>query len=178
MPKAPKKERISFQLPVVPHSLRAFVEKTVKDERMMLSFVESPESALRAAGIPIQLECLTRSDYDRLKLVLGKLRNLVADGKIAKDFRFEDVFSFAGLVAYQEQYSSTESYAYTNFDHSTDGQSSENRSSREGGIKNDFSKAGIRGLDVEEIVAPMLRAGDLAAIATLMQTNLDMLVTE
>jgi hypothetical protein len=44
-----KNERISFDLPMVPYSVRAFIEKAVNDERTMLSFVESPGTALRAA---------------------------------------------------------------------------------------------------------------------------------
>ena len=92
MSQAKKSERLSFELPMVPFSLRAFVEKADFDDRFMLSFVESPGNALRAAGVPVDPDCLTKSNTDRLRDVLGKLRNLVAAGKLAKDFRFEDVF--------------------------------------------------------------------------------------
>jgi hypothetical protein len=170
--KKTERERISFELPRVPHSLRGFIEKAVTDERTMLSFVESPGSALRAAGVPIQAECFTRADCDRLIHVLGALRNLVADGAIARDFRFERVFTVADTVAYQEQHSSTETYAEKNFDHSQEGHSAENKSSTEGGIKSDFSKAGILTRPIEDIVAPLLSPGDLASIAALMQANI------
>jgi hypothetical protein len=92
--------RISFDLPLTPHALRAFIEKAVQDEHTMLAFVESPGTALRAAGVPIEMDCLTRSDCDRLIQVLGNLRNLVASGLLARDFRFEDVFTIADSVAY------------------------------------------------------------------------------
>jgi len=167
-----KNERISFDLPAVPYALRAFIERAVTDERVMLSFVESPGTALRAAGVPIDMSCLTRGDCDRLTLVLGRLRNLVASGNIKKDFRFEQVFTIGATVEYQEQTSHSESYAAHNFDHSQDGQTAENKSSTEGGIKDDFSKAGLGRKDFGDIVAPLINPGDLAAITALMQANL------
>jgi len=169
MTQAKKGERLSFELPMVPFSLRAFVERAVSDDRFMMSFVESPGNALRAAGVPVDVDCLTRTDTDRLRDVLGKLRNLVAAGKLSKDFRFEDVFVIANPVAYQEQHSTSESYAYQNFDHSQDGQSSENKSHTEGGIKTDFSKSGLG--RVEDIFAPLISPGALAAISALMQAK-------
>lgn len=169
MSQAKKSARLSFELPMVPYSLRAFVEKAVSDDRFMMSFVESPGSALRAAGVPVDADCLTKSDTDRLRDVLGKLRNLVATGKLAKDFRFEDVFVIANPVAYQEQHSTSESYAYQNFDHSQSGQSSENKSHTEGGIKTDFAKSGLG--RIEDIFAPLISPGALAAIGALMQAN-------
>lgn len=125
-----------------------------------------------AAGVPIDFECLTKSDCDRLKLVLGNLRNLVKEGKVARDFRFEDIFVLATPVAYQEQHSHSESYAYVNFDHSQEGQSSENKTTTEGGIKENFAKSGLGKPNMEEILAPLINPGDLATIATLMQANL------
>jgi hypothetical protein len=168
-----KTARLSFELPMVPFSLRAFVERAVSDDRLMMSFVESPGNALRAAGVPISADCLTKSDTDRLKDVLGRMRNLVAAGKLARDFRFEDVFVIASPVAYQEQRSTSESYAYTNFDHSQDGQSSENKSHTEGGIKTDFAKSGLG--RIEDIFAPMISPGVLAAISALMHAKVETL---
>ena len=163
-------ERISFDLPAVPYSLRAFIEHAVKDERTMLSFVESPGTALRAAGVPIQTDCLTKADCDRLKLVLGKLRNLVASGKIAKDFRFEEVFSVAGNVAYEQTKSSEEAYAEKNFDHSQEGHDAERKSSTEEGISKNF--AGFPNRAIDDIIAPLISPGDLAAITTLMNAKI------
>ena len=154
MSPAKPSSRISFALPVVPFSLRAFVERAVRDERTMMSFVEIPGAALSAAGVPIDAACLTRTDTDQLRDVLGKLRNMVASGKIARDFRFEDVFAISDPAAYQEQRSTSESYAYQNFDHSPGGTSAENKSHTEGGIKTDFFKSGLG--RVEDILAPLI----------------------
>ncbi len=162
--------RIDFELPVVPHALRNFIERAVQDERTMLSFVEAPGPTLVGAGVPVDLKCLTKRDTDRLRDVLGQLRNMVAAGTLAKDFRFEEVFTVAQPNAYQEQRSTSESYAYTNFDHSQDGQSSENKSHTEGGIKADFSAHGIG--RVEDIMAPLINPGDLATISALMNAHL------
>jgi len=142
-----------------------------------MSFVESPGNALRAAGVPIQVEDLTKDDTDRLRDVIVNLRSLMDNDKIASDFRFEDVFKIASQVSYQEQHSSTESYAYTNFDHSQDGQSAENKSSTEGGIKDNFSKAGL-GRNIEDIAAPLISPGDLAAITALMHANTRVMLEE
>jgi hypothetical protein len=175
MPAQPSKppSRISFALPVVPVSLRDFIERAIRDERTMISFVESPGTALRAAGIPIDTACLTRIDTDRLRDVLGKLRNMVASGKIARDFRFEEVFAISENASYQEQRSTSETYANVNFDHSTQGQSAENKSHTEGGIKTDFSKSGLG--RVEDIFAPLISPGDLASITALMEANIQTL---
>jgi hypothetical protein len=173
MAKQVKPERISIELPMVPHSLRGFVERAVTDERFMLAFVESPGNALRSAGVPVDADCLTKADTDRLLLVLGRLRNLVASGKVARDFRFERVFAVANPVAYQEQTSHEETYAYKNFDHSTEGQSAENKSSTEGGIKTEFSKKGLT--RIEDIFAPLISPGVLAEITALMEANLKVL---
>jgi hypothetical protein len=135
----------------------------------MMAFVESPGAALQAAGVPIDVSSLTKTDMDRLKDVLGRLRNMVANGKLARDFRFEDVFEMTQPVAYQEQRSTSESYAYTNFDHSTEGQSAENKSHTEGGIKTDFSKSGLG--RVEDIMAPLISPSDLTVISVLMQAH-------
>ena len=62
--------------------------------------IESPVTALISAGVPIQADSLTENDCMRLLKVLGNLRVLVAQGKIAEDFKFEDVFFVVGEVAY------------------------------------------------------------------------------
>jgi hypothetical protein len=170
MPKAIKPERLSFELPMVPYSVRGFVERAVTDERFMLTFIESPGNALRAAGVPVDAKCLTKTDTDRLQAVLGRLRNLVSSGKIARQFRFEEVFAVANPVAYQEQSSREESHAYKNFDHSTEGTSAENKSSTEGGIKTEFSKKGLS--RIEDIFAPLISPSVLAEISALMEANL------
>ncbi len=168
-----KTARISFQLPAVPHSLRAFIETAVKNDRTMMGFVESPVAALRGAGVPVQAESLTKNDCDRLVRVLGKLRNLVASGKIAKDFRFEEVFTIGGNVEYEQTKSSTDSYIEKNFDHSTEGHDSEQKSSTEEGIKTNFQTFGLPQRLGDEIIAPLLSPGNLVAIATLMQAKLE-----
>jgi hypothetical protein len=170
MAKIPNERRLSFALPMVPYSLRSFVERAVTDDRFMLSFVESPGHALRAAGVPVDPMCLKKADTDRLQSVLGRLRNLIAEGKVARDFRFEAVFAVADPVAYQEQTSREESYAYKNFDHSQEGTSSENKSHTEGGIKTEFSKKGLG--RIEDIFAPLISPGVLAEITSLMDANL------
>lgn len=169
-----KSDRISFQLPAVPHSLRAFIEKAVRDQHCMLAFVESPITALRAAGVPIQTECLTKADCDRLVRVLGKLRNLVASGKLTKDFRFEDVLVFDPSVAYQSSQTLSDSFTEKNFDHSTDGHDSEQKSSTDQGIKNNFQNSGITQKFGDDIIAPLISPGDLAAIVTLMQAKINL----
>jgi len=166
-----KSNRISFQLPVVPHSLRRFIETAVKDQRSMLAFVESPITALRAAGVPIQADCLTKSDCDRLVRVLGNLRNLVESGKVAKEFRFEDVFTIAGNVEYEQTSSSTDAYGDKNFDHSMEGHEAETKSSTSEGIHTKFG--GLPERLGDEIIAPLLSPGNLAAIFTLMQGKIN-----
>jgi hypothetical protein len=163
--------RLTIELPTVPFALRAFVEKAVNEERTMMSFVEAPGATLQAAGVPIDTSRLTKADTDRLRDVLGRLRNMVASGKLAKDFRFDDVFSVAKPNAYQEQNSTSETYAYTNFDHSQDGQSAENKSHTEGGIKTDFAKSGVG--RIEDIFAPLINPADLATISALMHANVE-----
>ncbi|QBR70989.1 hypothetical protein CU048_06510 [Beijerinckiaceae bacterium] len=128
-------------------------------------------AALQAAGVPIDTNLLTRRDTDRLRDVLGRLRNMVVAGKLARDFRFEEVFAVAQPNAYQEQRSTSESYAYTNFDHSADGQSAENKSHTEGGIKTDFSSHGFG--RVSEILAPLINPADLATISALMHAHIE-----
>lgn len=174
---SPKSTRISFELPVVPYALRAFIEKAVTDDRTRMSFVESPGNALRAAGVPMQVEDLTKDDTDRLLGVIGNLRALIENDKIASDFRFEDVFKIASQDGYQEQRSSSEAYAETNFDHSQEGHSAENKSSSEGGIKDNFSKAGL-GRRIDDISAPLISPGDLASITALMQANTRVMLEE
>jgi hypothetical protein len=164
--------RLSFDLPAVPNSLRAFIEAAVKDQRLMLAFVESPVTALRASGVPIKTDCLVKADCDRLVRVLGKLRNLVASGKIAKDFRFEEVFTIGANVEYEQTKSSTDSYIEKNFDHSTEGHDSEQKSSTEEGIKTNFQPFGLPQQIGDEIIAPLLSPGALAAIVTQMQAKL------
>lgn len=175
MPKTPKPdpikpERLSFELPMVPYSLRGFVERAVMDERFMLTFVESPGIALRAAGVPVEEKCLTKADTDRLQAVLGRLRNLVSAGKIARDFRFEQIFAVQSPVAYQEQSTREETHAYKNFDHSQEGTSAEKKSTTEGGIKTEFSKKGLS--RIEDIFAPLISPSVLAQITALMEANL------
>lgn len=163
-------DRISHELPVIPHSLRAFIEGAVTNDRQMMAFVEAPGAALRAAGIPIDTRALSAKDTDGLRDVLGNLRNAVTAGLVNKDFRFEDVFKSAGSVAYQEQRSTSETYAYHNFDHSTDGQSSENKSHTEGGIKADFSKAGLGRM--RDINLPMINPEHLSRITEHLQEQI------
>jgi len=145
-------ERISFELPVVSHSFRVFIEKAVRDKRTMMSFVESPVTTLRAVGVPIKEDCLTINDCDQLIQVLGKLQNLVASGKIAKDFHFEDIFT---------------TYAERNFE--------EDR----GYEKNSPFTFGPKGrpgfderIDERAIAAPLLSPSNLAEIAMMMQAQI------
>lgn len=166
------RDRVNIELPAVPYALRLFIEKAVRDERIMLSVVESPGTALRAAGVPIDTTCLTRADCTRLVRVLGKLRNLVTDGKIAKDFRFEEVFTIGANVMYEQTKSSTDSYVEKNFDHSQEGHDSETKSSTEEGIHTNFQPFGMPARNLEDVVAPLLSPGDLAAIATAMQATI------
>jgi hypothetical protein len=156
----------------VPYALRLFIEKAIRDERTMLSFVESPGNALRAAGVPIDTACLKRADCTRLVRVLGRLRNLVASGKIAKDFRFEEIFTVGASVMYEQTKSSTDSYIEKNFDHSTEGHDAETKSSTEEGIHTNFQPFGMPSRDLDDIVAPLLSPGDLAAITTAMQATI------
>jgi hypothetical protein len=164
--------RISFELPAVPYSLRGFIERAVKDERFMLSVVESPVYALRAAGVPVKTECLAKTDCDRLVRVLGKLRNLVASGRIPSEFRFEEIFTIGPDVQYEQTSTSTDSYIEKNFDHSTEGHDSEKKSSTEEGIYTNFKTFGRPERPGDDIIAPLISPGDLAAIVTLMQAKI------
>jgi hypothetical protein len=166
-------ERISFQLPLVPHSLRAFIEQAVRDQRTMMSFVESPKLALQTAGVAVDLEKLTRADYGRLVRVLGKLRNLVAEGKLGRDFRFEEVFTIDEDVFYQQTKTETDSYVEKNFDHSTEGHDSEQKSSTEEGIYTQFQTFGTPTGRMELVTLPLISPGDLAVITTLMNAQLE-----
>ena len=129
-------------------------------------------AALRAAGVPIRGECLAKSDFDRLVRVLGKIRNLVASGKIAKNFRFEEVFTVGDSVMYEQTKSSTDSYIEKNFDHSTEGHDAETKSSTEEGISKNFGGFGVVQLG-DDIIAPLLSPGNLGAIAALMQSKIE-----
>jgi hypothetical protein len=168
---AAKNERINFELPAVPHSLRGFIERAVKDRRTMLSFVESPLTALRAAGVPIKENCLTKNDCDRFIRVLGNIRELVKSKKIAKDFRFEDIFTIGSTVFYEQTKSSTDSYIEKNFDHSEEGHDMEDKTSTEEGIHVNFN-SGFPVRNFDDIIAPLLNPGDLAAIAVNMSAQL------
>lgn len=159
-------KRITFELPMVPHSLRAFIEKTVKDERSMFSFFENPVIALRAAGVPIDEGCLRKSDCDRLVRVLGKMRRLVADNKLAKDFRFEDVFTIGADVTTETTDTHSDTYINRHFTPDTD---SETHAETTEGMHTNFKPFGFgRILEESGIIAPLLSAGDLAEIATRM----------
>lgn len=160
--------RIDVQLPAIPHSFRAFVERVVRNERAMLAFVESPLAALHAAGVPVK--SLTKKDTDQLVRVFGKLRNLVASGKVAREFRFEQVFAVGGEVMYEQTKTSSESYIEKNFDHSTEGHDAETKSSTEEGISKNFG--GLVDRLGDDIIAPLLSPGNLAAIATAMQAKI------
>ena len=166
--------RVSVDLPAVPYALRGFIENAVRDDRTMLSFVEAPVTALKAAGVPIDVQCLTKTDCDRLVRVLGKLRNLVADGSIPREFRFEEVFTVGENVMYEQTKESTDTFIEKNFDHSTEGHDSETKSSTEEGIHTNFKTFGREFLQrgIEEIRAPLISPGDLSAIATAMQVTL------
>lgn len=163
-----KRKRISVQLPVVPHSLRNFIEKTVKDEGSMLAFVESPIAALRGAGVPIQAELLTKSDCDRIIRVLGNLRNLVTSGQIAQDFRFEQIFTVAANVEYEQTMTESEAYCSQNFTPDTE---CDRKSHTEEGVSKNW--AGAPDDLGDEIIAPLLSPGNLAAIFTGMQVNIN-----
>jgi len=169
---AQKSDRVNFALPVVPQSLKAFIEKAVNNQRFMLAFVESPLSALHGAGVPVRADRLTQTDFDRFILVLGRLRNLVANGTIPKNFQYEAVFTIGADVEYEQTNTSSDSYCTQNFDHSVDGSTCEQTSSTETGIQTNFS-GGVSEQVGDDIIAPLLSPGNLAAIATLMEAQID-----
>lgn len=116
---AQKGERIEFRLPSAPHTLRAFIEKTVRDERAFRIFTESPVKTLVSAGVPISEKALTEEDCVRLIDVIDGLRVLVEGKKLAKDFQFEEVFKVEKESIYKTSRSSkTKTCCHTEFDSS------------------------------------------------------------
>jgi hypothetical protein len=168
----PKMKRINLDLPLVPQSLKSFIEKAVMDERAMLSFIESPKNALTAAGIPIETKKLTRADCEQLIKVLGNLRNLVASGKLAKEFRFEEVFTTGHNVLFESGPTREETYCEKNFDHSTEGYSCETSKGSYVGRYLEFSNSGKYTRLTDDISAPLLSPGDLTAITISMQNKI------
>jgi hypothetical protein len=169
--------RISFALPIVPQSLRAFVEKAATNQRFLAAFFESPLAALHGAGVPIRPEGLTQQDFDRWFTVLGNLQKLVASGKIAKDFQFEQVFKIGRSATYESANASTHSASNVTFDHSTAGTSAFSKAGTRQGISAGFPVAGLSthpGQLGDQIIAPLLSPAHLATIATLMQAQLNM----
>lgn len=167
-----EERRIDFKMPSVPTSLREFIEKAVKDENTMKSFIETPIETLRAAGVPIQENGLTQGDIDHVISVIGKLRDLVNEGTISSDFKFEDVFDVSGQVFYEQSHEKSDSYCTENFEPSTSCKPTQHR---EGGIREEFnSQSGIldRFRDERSIKAPLISPGDLAEITTVMQAKL------
>jgi len=162
--------RISFALPVAPQSLRAFVEKAATNKRFLMAFVESPLAALHGAGVPIRPEGFTEQDFEQWFIVFGKLQELVASGKIARDFQFEQVFNVSRRAEASASSKSTSYGCHSNF-HSncTSNTGANNHATNSfGGVRTDPWQLG------DEIIAPLLSPGNLATIATLMLAQLKM----
>jgi len=162
--------RISFALPAVPQSLRAFVEKAATDRRFLAAFIESPLAALHGAGVPIRPEGLTQQDFKRWFNVLGKLQGLVRSGKVAEDFQFEQVFNISPSSERTSQRASTSTRQTTSFSNPGVNTKTGTQSHINQGFQGESPIAGQLG---DQIIAPLLSPAHLATIATLMQAQLN-----
>ena len=168
-----KHARISYQLPEVPYSLRALIERAAKERSVMMCLSEDPIMALRANGVRFSEECLTQKDCIRLVTVIGKLHTLVESGKVARDFRFEDVFTIAENVSYRSSNSESSTSCSTEF---TPKVECFQTSHTEQGQEQKWQGFGLPGnIDPRWITAPMLSPGDLRQIITTMDQQIDVI---
>ncbi len=172
--------RISHELPEVPHSLRSFIERASKDERVMNCLAEDPVRTIHRAGIPVRKRIkiwflvlrrgLTTRDLTRFVTVVGRLHDLVASGNIAKDFRFEDVFE-AGGALYRAVRTESRSHSRTSFTPKTESWTYRhtNRGTNTKWNGDDI----LRGLDDRWLTAPLISPRDLATIVTRIDAQID-----
>jgi len=150
-------ERISIGMPPVPSSFMGFVEDTVRHERKWMLLIESPLKALELAGVPVDPESLTLTDVNRLIGLIYRLRTFVGSGALKSEFDFEKVFGHHPHV-WQQTEGSHQS-CNQNFEQNMECFESQHSASHD--TTNGPTPTVVSG---NEIWAPMLSPGDLAAI--------------
>lgn len=156
-----KGKRIELRVPMMPRSLRGFIEKIIRDDRAFESLIESPATALAAAGLPLKGDCFTGRDYVRLIMVLGNIRNYVKENNLDRAIRFEDLFGISSSDDIANKNRQENVGENRKFDRSEPNKVEE-RESNTGAVK-DWGGVSL-GLDQVILTAPLLNAADLAEI--------------
>jgi hypothetical protein len=156
-------KRVELSIPMMPSSLRGFIEKIIRDDRAFESLIESPATTLAAAGLPLKVDGFTGRDYVRLIMVLGNIRTYVKENKIDRAIRFEDLFGITSAADLANTTKQTNIGENKNFDRSEPSKV-ESKGSNTGATKTWSGVAVGLGLDEVILTAPLLNPSDLADI--------------
>jgi hypothetical protein len=165
-------KRIELRVPIMPHSLRGFIEKAIRDDRFFQTLLESPADALANAGLPIKVDSFTGRDYLRLVTVLGNIRSYVKENNLDRTIRFEDLFGISIDVALANEERQKTVGEDRKWDKSEPRRAEEKESKT--GVTEDFKKSGVDfGLDRAILIAPLINPAVLAEILVRIDESLE-----